>query len=419
MVFVLTSTSFITAQNVQSSQSVIDTLCSSYFSGRGYVNDGDIRAATYIAEAFKDIGLIPLKGDSYFHNFKLNVNTFPGEVEIKSGSGNLTPGFDYIIAPDAPSIATGDMTVRLIDKTLLLDKKRCKKIIKLDWKKNVLLIDTLTHNKTTKKRLEKLLKKYTNPVILYTQKKLTWSVSRTQNSQVKITCLPGVLKDEETISVHIEASLVNGYETRNVVGYIPGNQQPDSFIFITGHYDHLGMMGQNCIMPGANDNASGIAMMLDFAKHYVENPPRYSIVFIGFAAEEAGLVGSYFFVSELKQYVTPSNIRFVVNMDLMGSGQEGIMAVNGSILPTEYGLLKDINTEKDYLPQTKKRGKAANSDHYFFTENGIPAFFFYLMGPYSHYHDVEDTRENLRLDAKSYNGAFLLIRDFIDVLMNE
>ncbi|MFT7592241.1 MAG: aminopeptidase YwaD, partial [bacterium] len=314
---------------------------------------------------------------------------------------------------------TKDMTVQLVDKGLLLNKKRFKKLLKLDWKTNVLLIDTINQTKKTRKRYEKLLKKYSNPVILQTEKKLTWSVSRTQSDKVKILCLPGVLKDKEIISVNIEARFINGYEAKNVIGYIPGTEQPDSFIFITGHYDHLGMMGQNCIMPGANDNASGIAMILDFAQYYAKNQPRYSVVFIGFAAEEAGLVGSYFFVNELTDYVTPANIRFVINMDLMGSGQDGVMAVNGAIRPNEYTLLEEINIKNQYLPQTKKRGKAANSDHYFFTENGIPAFFFYLMGPYNHYHDVEDTPENLRLESKAYNGAFMLIRDFMNALMNE
>ena len=75
------------------------------------------------------------------------------------------------------------------------------------------------------------------------------------------------------------------------------------------------------------------------------------MVFIGFAAEEAGLVGSYFFVNDLEGYVEPSKIKFVVNMDLMGSGQEGIMAVNGAILPEAYALLEGINNEKKYLVQ--------------------------------------------------------------------
>ncbi len=427
MKYLLTLTSLILSsatafsQNVNQAQQTIDTLCSEYFSGRGYVNDGDIRASVYIADRYKQIGLVPLSGDDYYHRFSLNVNTFPTKVSVESDSKKITPGKDFIVAPNCPTVDKSDLTVRLVDKSLLCDKKRFKELLKLDWTKNVLLLDTLVHDKLSQKRLDKLLKKYNSNVLFEVKKKLTWSLSRDQSSDVRVYFLPGVLNDKQHISISIEAQFVEGYKSRNVVGMIPGTEQPDSFIFITGHYDHLGMMGQNCIMPGANDNASGIAMILDFAAYYKLHPPRYSVVFIAFAAEEAGLVGSYFFVSELSKYapkLDPRKIRFVVNMDLMGSGQEGIMAVNGAILPEEYALLSEINTDKGYLPQTKKRGKAANSDHYFFTEAGIPAFFFYLMGPYNHYHDVDDTAENMRLEAESYNGAFHLIRDFMNALMH-
>lgn len=419
-VFLMANFSF--SQNVTGAQKTIDTLCSSYFSGRGYVNDGDIRASTYIANRYKSIGIKPLNSTNYYHDFSLNVNTFPTIVKVESSDQAIKAGKDFIVAPNCRSINIANLTVRFVDKALLLDKKRFKKLLKLDWSQNVLLLDTLVHDKLSQKRFNKLLKKYENQVFLEVKKKLTWSVSRDQSDKVNLYFLPGVLTDLQKISIHVEAKLVQGYEARNVVGYIPGTEQPDSFIFITGHYDHLGMMGQDCIMPGANDNASGIAMILDFAEYYKKNPPRYSIVFIAFAAEEAGLVGSYFFVNELSTYapnLDARKIRFVVNMDLMGSGQEGIMAVNGAILPEEYALLAAINTENNYLPQTKKRGKAANSDHYFFTEAGIPAFFFYLMGPYNHYHDVHDTAENMRLEAVDYNGAFMLIRDFMNALMND
>lgn len=408
------------AQDVEQAQRTIDTLCSSYFSGRGYVNEGDIRASTYIANEYKRIGVKPLLDDGYFHNFSLNVNTFPGTVEIKSNAQKLTPGKDYIIAPNCPSINVSGK-IQIVDKALLCDNKRFKKVLKSDFTDIILLIDTINHDKNSKKRFEKLLKRYDKGVILEVHKKLTWSVSRDQSDQVTVYFLPGVLKDQENITISVEAKFIKGYNSRNVVGYIPGTEQSDSFIFITGHYDHLGMMGQECIMPGANDNASGIAMILNFATYYAQHPPKYSVVFIAFAAEEAGLVGSYFFVSQMKDLVdfSPTNIRFVVNMDLMGSGQEGIMAVNGAILPNEYALLQQINEANNYLPQTKKRGKAANSDHYFFTEVGIPAFFFYLMGPYNHYHDVDDTRENLRLEKQAYDHSFLLIRDFMNALMHQ
>jgi len=91
------------------------------------------------------------------------------------------------------------------------------------------------------------------------------------------------------------------------------------------------------------------------------------------------------------------------------------MAVNGRVFTDEFDMLKDLNDNKGYLTDVRARGKAANSDHYFFSERGILAFFFYLMGPYHHYHNVNDSPENLRLD-EHYDKSFRLIRDFIGEL---
>ncbi len=73
-----------------------------------------------------------------------------------------------------------------------------------------------------------------------------------------------------------------------MIGYVPGAEKPDSFIILCAHYDHLGKMGE-AIFYGANDNASGIATMLDLATYFVDHPQRYSLVFIAFGAERSGL----------------------------------------------------------------------------------------------------------------------------------
>jgi hypothetical protein len=65
----------------------------------------------------------------------------------------------------------------------------------------------------------------------------------------------------------------------------------------------------------------------------------------------------------------------------------------------------------DYLPTIAARGKAQNSDHYYFTEQGVKSFFFYLMGDYHYYHDVDDRAEALSLSK--YNEAFKLITQFV------
>jgi aminopeptidase YwaD len=82
--------------------------------------------------------------------------------------------------------------------------------------------------------------------------------------------------------------------------------------------------------------------------------------------------------------------------------------------PAEFGLLEDINKRKSYLPVIKKRGVAANSDHYYFSENDVPAFFFYTLGGITAYHDIYDKPKTLPLTK--FKEVFLLISDFIKEL---
>jgi len=88
--------------------------------------------------------------------------------------------------------------------------------------------------------------------------------------------------------------------------------------------------------------------------------------------------------------------------------------VNGKVFEDEHNQLTAINNEHNYLPQIKKRGRAANSDHYFFSKNGVPSFFFYLMEDYPHYHDVYDKPEELTYNK--VGNTFRLIVHFIGAL---
>lgn len=98
----------------------------------------------------------------------------------------------------------------------------------------------------------------------------------------------------------------------------------------------------------------------------------------------------------------------------MGNGADGVMTVNAMVYAKEFLLLKSINDASNYLPAIKARGKAKNSDHYWFSEAGVPSFFFYLMGPYPHYHDVNDKATNVPLTH--FSETFQLFRDFITLV---
>ena len=136
------------------------------------------------------------------------------------------------------------------------------------------------------------------------------------------------------------------------------------------------------------------------------------MLFIGFSGEEAGLIGSKFYTDH--PLVPLEQTKFLLNLDLMGNGSEGMMVVNGKVFEKEFALLGKLNTQHQFLPGLKKRGEAANSDHYHFTTKGVRGFFFYTLGGTTAYHDVFDTADQLPLDG--FAGAFRLITAFVAAL---
>jgi Zn-dependent M28 family amino/carboxypeptidase len=199
-------------------------------------------------------------------------------------------------------------------------------------------------------------------------------------------------------------------EIANVIGFVPGKRK-DSIVVFTAHYDHLGMMG-TALFPGASDNASGTSMLLDLAHHYSKEKPEFTTWFICFAGEEAGLAGSKFFVDNPQFDL--SSVKLLLNLDLMGSAAEGIAVVNGKKYPQMIEKLSAINSEQNLVGRIKVRGQAANSDHYWFAERGVPAIFIYTMGNITAYHDVYDTSQVV--DWAKYPEVFTLITEFVSSL---
>jgi hypothetical protein len=96
----------------------------------------------------------------------------------------------------------------------------------------------------------------------------------------------------------------------------------------------------------------------------------------------------------------------------MGSAAKGIVVVNGSLYPDLMAHLGSANKEQQWVPRIRQRGKAANSDHYWFSEAGVPAIFIYTEGNITAYHDVHDLADGI--DWVGYEGVFKLITNLLD-----
>ncbi len=363
------------AQDISFGKKIVDTLTSSYYWGRGYTKDGMEKAAGFIAEAFSSYGLKPMAGKSFYQHFSYPVNIFPGKMELSINGKQLVPGKDFIVDPAAKGIKKDGKLIKKDSVTFINPEER---------------------------------------FIVRLEDKLTWSVSKemadyslVQIDRKSVNGMP------EYFDANIENKFINKFKASNVCAIVKGTVKPDSVILITAHYDHLGGMGEDTYFPGANDNASGISLLMNLAKYYAANPQKYSIGFICFAGEEAGLVGSHYFTEN--PLVSLKQVRFLLNTDLAGTGEEGITVVNATEYPKEFAMLNAVNDEFALLAKINPRGKAANSDHYFFSEKGVPAFFFYTLGGIKAYHDVFDRPETLPLNE--HQDLFKLIVHFNHKLM--
>ncbi len=365
-------TSSLLSQDSLYTRSVLKFLCSKKCFGRGYLNHGLNHASDFLEIELKKNNVSPLFGNSYKQAFTHPVNIIK-HTKLHVNGTLLKPGIDYLVDPATPNIKS----------KFQLEKK-----------------DSVTY----------MSKAGTIQLTTKLSKKLTYSVATDQTRNCTIHLLKNNLPAEpSSIKLQVRSELDLAFEFENIGGYINGTNN-DSLIVITAHYDHLGGMGKKAYFPGANDNASGISMVLNLMKYYKVNTPKYKTVFIFFTGEEAGLLGSKYFVDQ--NPIPLSTIKFLINLDLLGTGEEGIMVVNGAIYQSQFSLLQKINTEKGGLKEIKKRGKAMNSDHYWFTEKGVPSFFIYTLGGISYYHDVYDREETLPLTK--YKEVFQLLTEFMN-----
>ena len=397
-------------QNIQRAKKTIATLTSKKYHGRGAAFNGEVMAASYLVKQYREAGLKPV-GTSFLQPFTYAINTFPGKMKLKSNLGMFKPGIDYIVKSTSGS-GKGSYEVYIVDTLIFSDEAKLKQFLQLDVSKRVVVYPKKYFKEFTASTPDLLKQLYSAAAIIELQdKKLTMGLADQSFGTPVFELLSSAFsRDVKTISFELETELIKKHQANNVVGMIEGTSEKDSFIVLTAHYDHLGTLGRKAYFPGANDNASGVSMLLELAHYYAEHPPQYSVVFIAFAGEESGLLGSSYFVQH--PLIELASIHFLINLDLLGTGDDGIMVVNGSIFNAQYNQLVAINEREKLLPAVKMRGEAANSDHYPFYKKGVPCFFMYTLGGVAAYHDVQDVAKTLPLTK--YAEVFKLITLFVE-----
>lgn len=202
------------------------------------------------------------------------------------------------------------------------------------------------------------------------------------------------------VSVHVSfARTANGY---NVLGFIPGSDPTAShkIVIVGAHYDHLGKDVDGSIFAGANDNASGVAVMMEIARLFSSQVrPRYSVMFAAWGGEEEGLYGSYAYVDD-PSFSLSDTIGYL-NLDMVGYGQQ----LRCSVLPSHDRLRSVIAESGEQLGISLDFGEfGGRSDHVPFRDKDVQSAML-IYWPDDQYHTPLDTadrvlRENLLKTAR-------------------
>lgn len=211
---------------------------------------------------------------------------------------------------------------------------------------------------------------------------------------------------------------------RNVIGVLPGSnpQLATESLVIGAHYDHLGMgwpdvrqANQGKIHYGADDNASGIAVMLELARQIAKKwRPQRTIIFIAFTGEEANLLGSTYYVSHDNHYPT-RNIMAMLNLDTVGRLGSNPITIFGTGTAREFvHIFRGVGFVTG-IPINSVPDDIGSSDQTAFMKAGIPAIQFFASA-HEDYHAPGDTVD--KIDAAGLVKVATVLKETTEYLAN-
>jgi Zn-dependent M28 family amino/carboxypeptidase len=189
----------------------------------------------------------------------------------------------------------------------------------------------------------------------------------------------------------------------NVLGVIKGTAQPDKYLLLTAHYDHIGVRN-GAVFNGADDNASGTAALFALGQYFKAHPPKHSLIFAALDAEESGLQGARRFVAAPP--VPLESVLINLNMDMIGRDANDLLYVVGTytqpfLKPTIEQIAKDANI-KLVMGHDDPTNKAVedwtrSSDHYPFCQAKVPCLYFGVED-FENHHKATDKYETMTHD---------------------
>ncbi len=428
--------------------------------GRGDGTQGLTRAAHLIEQRYKNLGLEPagmhtyfqpftlvtgarLKADNHFQiqtratktTLKLNQDFVPFSFSssgaasasiVFAGYGVSAPEFGYddydkldvkdkIVVvlryePSGFAARNGNTGLtqhsQLISKAINARNHGAKAIVVLNGKLSAGEEDLLTRFGSVSGPVNSgiLLLQVRNAVAESWFQATGKSLSEVQD-QINSSSKPGSFAFPDSLRISLKVDIENTQATvNNVLAYLPG--QTDEYVIIGAHYDHLGrgnfdslapsQIGQ--LHPGADDNASGTAGIMELARRFapLKGKLRRGILFASFAGEELGLLGSAEWVKDPTMPLDKAVA--MLNMDMIGRIKDDKIYIGGVGTGSTFkGTLEQAQSKANFKIEYSAGGYAS-SDHTSFVTKRIPVLFFF-SGLHSDYHKPSDTWEKINADS--------------------
>ncbi|MGD8604210.1 MAG: M20/M25/M40 family metallo-hydrolase, partial [Anaerolineales bacterium] len=385
----------------------IQTLSDPVYNGRLAGSPQGWAAGEYIAEQFAAFGLQPAGEDgTFFQPFETSLVTLSQTptMSVQTAAGTTLTDFDPFVdfAPwlynyAGPGSASGEVifanncahddfdTITVIDKIVLCRWNVTNEDEVLNALEHgaagLLLIPSPNFALDFKYDYKPALVPEPMPTLLVSDSvvELLLEGSGVSLSELSLTYHPFELSTSLSMSVEAEgasACVTDPCTSRNVLGVLPGRDPEfrDQVIILGAHYDHMGGAPDGTYWPGANDNASGVSMLLEIARSWQAAGfvPRRTVLFAAWDAEEMGLLGSAYYVAN-PQYPLSESVA-QLNFDVVGAGDGEVSVFVGG------GLEEQINALAEAVDIPTVASDVTSSDHASFLSVDIPSGAFYAEG---------------------------------------
>jgi hypothetical protein len=419
--------------------------------GRETATPGQRKAAAYIENEFRRIGLQPLANGSYQQYYNVYQDSLvDAKLEINGTAYSLDKDFNPVVNSNISG------TFRFSEVTFVTGDTNAIKAADLGGRL-IMIVGASTMNRQTQMAMQNILRNKgvvavmnvssTYPrstpmqrkgnqslngfrsVITAQQYNISegiakmlmgndWDSAKTVNAQIKTYPAEILLKTDK---------ITNTLQSSNVAGLLPGTDKKDEYLYITAHYDHLGKR-DTVIYYGADDDGSGTCAVMELAEAFAAakkdgKGPRRSIIFMTVSGEEKGLWGSEYYSNHplvpLEKTTADLNIDMIGRIDATrktGDSTNYVYVVGDDKLSSDLKMISEAQNKKYVKMELDYKFNDANdpnriyfrSDHYNFARKGVPIIFYYdgMLG--ADYHKPTDTPDkiNYTLYAKRAQLVF-------------